>query len=118
MREQSQHGNAPAMPAYRLHKGSGQAIVKIRGKVVYLGRWESAESRNKYEQVVSEWRARGRYLPEGYQGPGSGLGVDDLIAAYWQHNLTVDCQVRRPTVKLWCNVLRPNATSCNNATHR
>ena len=45
-------------PKYTLHKGSGQAIVKINGKVHYLGPWQSAESKVRYQEAVSSWAAQ------------------------------------------------------------
>ncbi len=45
---------APKAPSYRLHKGSGQAIVQHRGKRFYLGVYGSEESQAKYRQFVAE----------------------------------------------------------------
>jgi hypothetical protein len=42
------------IPKYRLHKGSGQALVEINGKRVYLGRHNSGESHEKYRRLVAE----------------------------------------------------------------
>jgi hypothetical protein len=33
-----QPARKPRIPAYRLHKANGQAIVSIRGRMFYLGR--------------------------------------------------------------------------------
>jgi hypothetical protein len=37
-----------AVPKYRLHKQSGQAIVTLSGRDFTLGRFQSPESREKY----------------------------------------------------------------------
>ena len=37
------------VPAYQLHRGSGQAKVRIQGKDIYLGPHGSPESRERYE---------------------------------------------------------------------
>ncbi len=44
------------VPSYRRHKASGQAIVTIRGKDHYLGKFDSAESRLKYEELIAGYR--------------------------------------------------------------
>ena len=43
-------------PAYGIHKASGNARTRIGGKVVWLGRYNTAESRNRYAAVIEEWR--------------------------------------------------------------
>ena len=43
---------APGIPGYRLHKPSGQARVIINGRHVYLGPYDSPESRKKYQEIV------------------------------------------------------------------
>ncbi|MCA9045393.1 MAG: hypothetical protein KDA69_13790, partial [Planctomycetaceae bacterium] len=45
-------------PQYRLHKGSGQAIVSLCGQRVYLGKYGSDASRRRYQEVLNEWHAR------------------------------------------------------------
>jgi integrase len=40
------------IPAYRLHAPSGQARVILNGKHIYLGRYDSEESRTEYEKLV------------------------------------------------------------------
>ena len=45
-----------ANPAYRKHRASGQAIVRIHGKTIYLGRWKSKASRAEYDRVITEFR--------------------------------------------------------------
>ena len=40
------------IPAYSHHKPSGQARVIIDGRSVYLGRYDSSESKAEYERVV------------------------------------------------------------------
>jgi integrase len=44
------------LPSYRLHKASGQAIVTIRGKDHYLGKYESTESRSKYDDLMAGYK--------------------------------------------------------------
>lgn len=42
-------------PFYRLHKGSGQAVVTLYGKDIYLGIHGTEESRVEYRRVIAEW---------------------------------------------------------------
>lgn len=48
-------------PKYGLHKASGQAVVYIRRKAVYLGPYGSKESRHAYERAIQpSWDERQR----------------------------------------------------------
>ncbi len=74
-------------PKYTLHKAFGQAIVKINGKVHYLGPWESAESKVRYQEAVSRWGAqqvRAANAPHARRGPAThgrhdGRGTSDRL---------------------------------------
>lgn len=77
---------APRIPAYRLHKSSGQARVIINRKHHYLGKYGSPESLEKYHRLVAEHiRA-----PAGSTANilavarESSLSIDELIFAYWK----------------------------------
>ena len=41
-------------PSYRLHKGSGQAFVQIKGRRYYLGKHDTLESRERYQRFLAE----------------------------------------------------------------
>ena len=43
----------PQVPAYRLHKARGTAVVTLRGKNYYLGPYGSPESRARYNRLVA-----------------------------------------------------------------
>jgi hypothetical protein len=45
------------VPKYRLHKPTGQALVEIRGRRVYLGRHNSPASQEKYRRLIAELMA-------------------------------------------------------------
>lgn len=49
----------PKVPSYRLHKPTNQAIVVIRGKMFYLGRYGSIDSHAEYNRLIAEWLAQG-----------------------------------------------------------
>jgi integrase len=68
-------------PQYRLHKQSGQAIVTIGGRDTLLGKYESPHSRQKYEQLVFEWRAAGRQFPK----PRQDKTISELLVPYREH---------------------------------
>lgn len=42
-----------SVPAYRLHKPSGQARTIINGRHYYLGKYNSPESRQKYARLLA-----------------------------------------------------------------
>ena len=44
------------VPQYCLHKGSGQAYVKIDGRRIYLGSHNSTESKCRYSEEIDRWR--------------------------------------------------------------
>jgi len=67
------------LPSYRLHKASGQAIVSLNGRQVYLGPHDTEESRAEYDRVMAEYLANGRRAP-GKQ-PAS-MTVSEVLVAY------------------------------------
>ena len=46
------------LPAYQLHRASGQARVRIQGFDHYLGPHGLPESHERYQDLVAEWRIR------------------------------------------------------------
>ena len=48
------------VPGYRLHKASGQAIVALGGRQIYLGPFGSQVSKDEYDRIIAEWLANGR----------------------------------------------------------
>jgi integrase len=70
------------VPAYRLHRQSGQAIVSLSGRDYLLGEHGSKDSREKYERLIARWLEGGRRLP--YRGgPGDAVTVSRLVAEFW-----------------------------------
>ena len=47
-----------SVPSYRLHKPSGQARTIVRGKHIYLGKYNSPESHRKYVRLLAETSQR------------------------------------------------------------
>jgi hypothetical protein len=48
------------IPKYRLHRGTGQALVQINGDRIYLGVYDSPESHEQYRRILAEYLATGR----------------------------------------------------------
>jgi len=77
-------------PAYQHHKATGQGCVKLNGKFHYLGKYDSAESKAAYDDLMSRWLAKGRQLPpDDDAAPAASrapepdsLAVNDLIYRY------------------------------------
>jgi hypothetical protein len=58
-----------AIPTYRLHQSSGQAVVTLpdglgNRRDVYLGQHGTPESEAEYGRVIAEWQATGRRLTQ------------------------------------------------------
>ncbi|MCC6416785.1 MAG: site-specific integrase [Gemmataceae bacterium] len=91
------------LPSYRLHKPSGQAVVRLDGKDHYLGAYGTPESRRRYEQILAEWLAArtGAAPPPPPDGSGyPALTVSDVLARYWQFAETHYVKRGEPTRQL------------------
>lgn len=75
------HRNADGSPAYRLHLGSGQAIVTINGREHYLGLWRSPKSHERYAAMIRQWRLAGEATLDG------SASLVDVLLAYRVHAL-------------------------------
>jgi integrase len=73
-----------ALPRYTLHRQSGQARVSIGGKQVLLGKFNSPESRQKYDLVVGQWIAAGRPRARALALELHAVRVSDLITSYFE----------------------------------
>jgi integrase len=86
------------IPSYRFHKASGQAIVVLRGRSFYLGKWDSPESHAEYRRVIGEWCANGQRSPEPPSATTPApLTIDELILAYWEHARAYYVKDGKPT---------------------
>jgi len=68
-------------PKYRKHRASGQAIVTLTGRDVYLGPHGSASSKKEYDRVIAEWLSNDRRS----SAQTHLVTLVELIAAYWRH---------------------------------
>lgn len=79
----------PKTPSYRKRPGRGQALVTLtdsatkRRRDYWLGKYGSAESRERYHRVIAEWETRGRRLPSTrFDAPShDGDGVKLVVLA-------------------------------------
>ena len=91
------------VPAYRLHKPSGQARVIVGGEHVYLGKYGSPESREKYARLVSDLpaaKSNGRQFVQ--NGPNPTLSINELLLAYSQFAQSYYVKDGKPTKELAC----------------
>jgi integrase len=80
------------LPTYRLHKASGQALVCLDGRRIYLGPHGSPASRAEYDRFVGEWLAHQRRLPD-----RPALSVNELMLAFWRYAESHYTRDGRPT---------------------
>jgi integrase len=92
------------VPAYCLHKHSGQAIVYIDGVGRYLGTYGSPESYAAYERLVAEWRVQQqeRLVPTHPQHAhaSANLTVEEVLAFYWHYAKGYYVKDGQPTKEL------------------
>ena len=69
------------LPKYRLHRPSGQAVVTLSGRDIYLGAHDSEVSRVEYDRLVAAWLVNGRSLPPDPQDE-VGLTVAEVMLRY------------------------------------
>ena len=75
------------IPKYRLHKGTGQALVEIDGKRIYLGRHGTEESQRRYRRIIAEWLGRTEASgprPGEHLDTACRLSINELVLAYWK----------------------------------
>lgn len=63
-------------PSYCHHKSSGQAYSRINGRMIYLGDYDSKESRTKWAEIIADWSSGNL---EKY---GEAVSVSRLAVAY------------------------------------
>ena len=68
------------VPSYRQHKPSGQAVVTLSGRDIYLGKYGTNASRAEYDRLIGEWPASGRCLPR----PAADMTVAELAIRFWR----------------------------------
>ncbi len=67
-----------AVPRYRRHKATGQAVVRLAGRDIYLGKYGTKASREAHQRLVAEWLDNGGRLPTDKHT----VTVTEVIVAY------------------------------------
>jgi hypothetical protein len=80
-------GKSLSAPAYRLHKSTGQAVVRINGKTIYLGKHGTEESQQRYHQALADlWSPPGATpKPISSTANDSEITVTRLAVEYAKH---------------------------------
>lgn len=86
-----------AIPSLRHHQASGQAVVTLTGRDIYLGPWGSNESVKRYNEEVAQWLALGRREPV---KRSEKMTVALLCARYMEHARTYYRKHGEPTIEL------------------
>ena len=102
--------NQKRVPSYRRHKPSGQAVVTLGGRDIYLGKWNTKASQAEYDRLIGEWLVAGRSSPW-LPAVGTSISVAELILAYWRHAQGYYVKDGKPTdwqdhVRLMLRILR------------
>jgi hypothetical protein len=92
---------SPSLPAYRHHKARNLAVVTIRQadgtrRVVYLGKFNSPESRAEYARIVAELAVQPVPPPSQAETRAGSVTVAELLAAFKCH---AEAHYRRLTVR-------------------
>ena len=66
------------VPKYCKHKATGQAFVRLDGRMLYLGKHGTKASREEYRRMIAEWLAAGERRP----GGGPDTTVVEVVAAF------------------------------------
>jgi integrase len=77
------------LPAYRHYKPKKLGVVRLDGRDVYLGRYNSPESHEKYRRVVAEWLTTGIAAKSAKQPAAqevdAGPAVSEILLAFMRH---------------------------------
>ena len=79
------------VPSYRLHKATGQAVVTLNGRDIYLGVYKSPASCEAYQAALNECLASHRQRPlagprQRDPTPVNGLTINQLFLEQYQSN--------------------------------
>lgn len=66
------------VPSYQRHKRTGQAVVTVNGRDIYLGKYRSAASRETYRRTIAEYVQHGGKL----HSARHAATVAEVIVAY------------------------------------
>ena len=66
------------IPSYCHHKPTGQAYVRIDGTFHYLGEYDSDESHQAYDAMISKWL-------EKTEVEASDLALSQVLNLFWKY---------------------------------
>jgi integrase len=90
-----------SIPSYRLHRGSGQAVVTLNGRDVYLGVHGTPESKDKYQDMVRKLRADQAKAEMAHTVRFHvDITVAELAAKYVKHAETYYVKNGKPTTQV------------------
>ena len=46
------------------HKSTNRAYVRINGKQIFLGPWDSPKAKRRYHEILRDWAEYGGVMPE------------------------------------------------------
>jgi integrase len=87
------------LPKYRHHKGSGQALVVIKDQRIYLGKYNSPESKEKYRRCIAQLLSPSPQI-EGPQSEESPT-INSLILGYYRYAQTYYVKNGKPTDEVY-----------------
>jgi len=80
------------LPKYSLHKPSGQAKVRHNGRTIYLGKYGSQESKDRYAKFISSLPKPEEPDPSGARLadpiPGASLLAGEIVLRFFTHAKT------------------------------
>jgi integrase len=82
-----------SVPRCRFHKGTGQSVVRLQGRDIYLGKRGSAASKEAYKRFVAEWSEHGGKLV----GSPHATTVTEVVIAYAKFATTYYRKDGKPT---------------------
>jgi integrase len=103
------------VPAYGLHKASGQARVKHRGKSIYLGKYGTPESKDAYARFIAGLPKRDEQPMRAEPVPGVVLSVGECANRYFEYACTYYTKDGKPTSEL--SVIRALIKPLNKRFH-
>src|SRR5687768_4156937 len=71
-----------ALPKYRKHKASGQAVVTLNGRDHYLGPHGTKASKTKYDRLCGEYLVSGKLL---VQDKRDEITLVELLDGFWAY---------------------------------
>lgn len=73
------------IPSYRRHKSTGRAVVTINGQDIYLGKYGSIESHEKYGQLIAQFASKAAVQVQPATGPAADRTLTEIVLAFMHH---------------------------------